>query len=75
MEQNSLNRRNEILNNLSKATLEVVLQILEHYKSSQILDNGTVNMQPIIVNGTTYHFKYNSQETASLNARYCELTW
>jgi len=67
-------RRSDVMLNLSQASLEDVSQILEHYKSSQVLDCGRVNMQPVLVNGVTHHSKYNPQEAASLNARYKELT-
>lgn len=74
MKENFLNKKNEILNNLSNATLEEVSQILNHYKSSQVLDNGEVNIKPVKIDGVVYHYKYNTQEAASLNARYRELT-
>ena len=74
MEQNIFNKKRDILWNLSKASLEDIALLLDHYKASQVFDCGMVNMEPIVIDGVTYHSKYNPQEAASLNARYHELT-
>lgn len=54
--------------------MEEITQILDNYKSSQVLNCGSVDMQPILIDGVTHHLKYNPLEAASLNARYHELT-
>ncbi len=71
---NIITKRTDVLLNLAKASLEDVTEILDNYKSSEVLDNGTINAQPIIINGVIYQFKYLPQEAAALNARYYELT-
>ena len=49
--------------NMSKASLEDIKDILEHYDQDSVL-----------IDGMQYHFRPNALEGASLNARYHELT-
>ncbi len=59
MDTNIFKKKNEILNHLEKASLEEINEILNQYKSSGVLDNAIVSLSPILMDGLTYHFKYN----------------
>lgn len=74
IKHNILNRKSDILLNLEQASLEDVNNVLNHYKASNKIDCGTINMPPIIVDGIVMQYKYNPQEAASFNSRYRELT-
>ncbi len=53
----------EIKHDMSKASLEDVKDILDHYDQDSVL-----------IDGIQYHFRPNALQGASLNARYKELT-
>ena len=58
-----LEKLDDIKYNMSKASLEDVTDILDHY-----------DQQSVLINGVVYHKKITPLEGASLNARYKELT-
>ena len=58
-----IDKFNQIMFDMSKASLEDVKDILDHYDQDSVL-----------INGMQYHFRLTALQGASLNARYHELT-
>lgn len=69
-----ITRINEILMNLQNTSLEDISTALDCYKGQDHLDNGSLHLQPVEIDGMRYNATYNPQIAATLNARYRELT-